>query len=88
MFTPDPLGKMIPVLTFASFSDGLGWNHQAVLDGGWKTQPQIETHGPNAELQVNPVARMAEGGTETQQCSAWVAQREDLEDGLPGRTVQ
>ena len=48
----------------------------------------MATENQPTAYQVNPVARMAEGGTETQQCSAWVAQREDLEDGLPGRAVQ
>ena len=47
----------------------------------------MATENQPTAYQVNPVARMAEGGTETQQCSAWVAQ-EGVEDGLPGRTVQ
>ena len=58
------------------------------LDGYGKTNPKLKPTGRMPAYQVNPVARMAEGGTETQQCSAWVAQREDLEDGLPGRAVQ
>ena len=88
IFTPNPWGRWTH-FDFCIFFRWVGLV-QPPSSFGWLGchQPQIETHGPNAETQVNPMARMAEGGTETQQCSAWVAQREWMEDGLQDDLVQ